>query len=121
MAAHDAILFSYELNPEGVDFFFIPENSDLDKNLIGAIRTLDGLYINTQQQPQTELQWKAWEYVNAAMTKNAESLDSNNAHNQNRFHAALLPFKVDNDVETRKKVSFSIDGNLRFIRSGMIM
>lgn len=118
MSAHEAILFTFERNPEGVDYYFVPADSGLSINLIGAMLTLDGLYINTDRSPETDDQWKAWEYVNAAMTEEARHLDQKNAHNQNRFHAKLLPFKLD--MET-KNLTFQVSGNFRLVRTGTIL
>lgn len=117
-ATHEAILFSFERNPEGVDFYFIPADSGLSINLIGAIRTLDGLYINTDRSPKTDEQWKAWEYANAAMTEEARHLDHKNEHNQNRFHAKLLPFQIGTQATDLK---FDCADHFRLVRSGMIL
>lgn len=113
---HKAILFVYEMNPESVEFFFIPANSGLNKNLIGALHKLDGVLVNTDRGPKDDLTWKAWEYVNAAMTDEEWNLNHENPYNANRFYAQLLPFKLSSTTRyTFETKSFSL------IRSGTIL
>jgi len=119
MSVHEAILLAFEQLPEKVDYYFIPANSKLSENMIGAILVMDGLIINTDEcSPETEQQWKAWEYLNAAVTTKEEHLCRVNKFNQNRFYAKLVPYALKFG---EKYPAFSVENHFRLVRTGIIL
>ena len=114
---HPPIIFIYELNPEGFDTYYIPADS-LGVNLYGALKTIDGLMVNTDKGPKTEAQWKAWGYVDAAMTEFESDLSKENENEQNRFAVQLVPFKLE---RMKRNVSFLAEGEVLIIRAGTIL
>ena len=113
----DSILLMYEEWPEQLRLYWIPTGTELDSQLLTAIKRSDGLYYNAVERgPETEQQQKACAYVQAAVTEQEDHLDEENAYKQARVFAMLVPFKV-------REYGFSSASasTVRVIRTGILL
>lgn len=114
--AQQSLLFIYEMFPEEVVLYFVPQPELLPKNLYGAMRVMENVYVNGTEM--TAKQNKAFNYLNAALCERADSLDDQNPDDCNRFAHKMVPFKLE-----RGQLLFNLpEGRaLRVIRSGFLM
>lgn len=114
--AQQSLLFIYEMFPEEVVLYFVPQPELLPKNLYGALRVMENVYVNGTEM--SAKQNKAFNYLNAALCERADSLDDQNPDDCNRFAHKMVPFKLE-----RGQLLFNLpEGRaLRVIRSGFLM
>lgn len=118
-AAQQCLLVVYEMMPEEVFLYFIPQPELLAKNLYGALRAMENVTVNCVEL--TPLQDKAFQYLNAAMCSKPESLDDQNPFDCNRFAHQLVPFLLKSSKHSHPLLNIPEGRSLRIIRSGFAM
>jgi hypothetical protein len=114
--SQQSLLMLYEMFPEEVVLYFVPQPELLPKNLLGAIRVMENVYVNgTDMSPK---QYMAFNYLNASLCEEARNLDEQNPNDCNRFAHKMVPFKLE-----RGQLLFNLpEGRaLRVIRTGFLM
>lgn len=98
--------------------FFVPDESKLPKNLLGAIKKLHGVYCNSDKF--TEEHYKSWAYISAAMTaeRNARHLSSKNEFKENRFAHLLEQYRIDGQHIAEPPMTFIAEGPLHIVQTG---
>ena len=115
------ILFMYNSVPEYTDFYLIPAEAEMSVNLRKAVLGIDGLMVNASDVDNDSKVWKHWAYVLAAITENADHLDSRNEFDANRFHGHLLEFKLTQEELGSGGLKLQTSGDLVLVRAGCIM
>lgn len=117
--AQQCLLVIYEMMPEEVHLYFIPQPELLPKNLYGALRTMANITVNCVEL--TAQQDKAFQYINAAMCSKTENLDERNPFDCNRFAKMLVPFLIERSSKSHPLINLPEGRSLRIIRSGFAM
>ena len=106
-----SILLTYEMIPDGIQMFFIPDHKELNKKVLKAIQALRGLTVNSDEL--NDDQWARFEVFNAALTKPkaVKHLDKK----WRKYAGLLLPYEV-----TDQK-SLQVTGKLYLVRIGMVL
>jgi hypothetical protein len=117
--AQQVLLVIYEMMPEEVFLYFIPQPELLAKNLYGALRAMENITVNCVEMTPT--QDKAFQYLNAAMCNKKENLDEQNPFDCNRFAHQLVPFLIDRSETAKPLLNIPEGRSLRIIRSGFAM